>query len=40
MMKKLFISLTIFSVLFAAGWTLDKIITSNTYHVTEKAITI
>ncbi len=40
MMKKLFLSLTIFSVLFAAGWSLDKIITSKTYHVTEKAITI
>ncbi len=40
MMKKLFISLTIFSVFFAAGWSLDKIITSNTHHVTEKAITI
>ena len=39
-MMKLFISLTIFSVLFAAGWSLDKIITSNTHHVTEKAITI
>lgn len=38
-MKKLFISLTIF-LSFAAGWSLDKIITSNTYHVTEKAITI